>query len=196
FCPWNTKKEGPAGAAAWMRQQEVTILSTPSTPFRAFVQTLSEGARFPSVRLLRLWAEPSYRRDFEAFCRWFPDSCSLANRFGSTETGSVCWRFYSKKSRWEGTSLPLGYPTEGHEILLFDEAGREPAPGETGEIVVRSRYLSPGYWRRPEQTDAAFSADPSEPGVRWYRTGDLGRFLPDGCLVHAGRKDFQVKIRG
>ncbi|HEY6147327.1 MAG TPA: condensation domain-containing protein, partial [Thermoanaerobaculia bacterium] len=61
---------------------------------------------------------------------------------------------------------------------------------------VRSEYLPPGYWRRPELTRAAFLPDPDGGNRRTYRTGDLGRLRPDGCLEHLGRKDFQVKVRG
>jgi acyl carrier protein len=65
-----------------------------------------------------------------------------------------------------------------------------------GEIAVRSRYLSPGYWRRPDLTEATFLPDPKGSDERIYLTGDVGRMLPGGLLVHHGRKDFQVKIRG
>ena len=65
-----------------------------------------------------------------------------------------------------------------------------------GEIAVKSRYLSPGYWRRPDLTEARFLPDPNGGDERIYFTGDLGRMSEDGCLEHRGRKDFQVKIRG
>ena len=68
--------------------------------------------------------------------------------------------------------------------------------GAVGEMAIRSRYLSPGHWRRPDLTESTFTADTDDPDLRTYRTGDLGRFRPDGCLEHLGRKDFQVKIRG
>ncbi|MGH7797428.1 MAG: AMP-binding protein [Candidatus Binatia bacterium] len=45
---------------------------------------------------------------------------------------------------------PLGYPLVGQEILLLDDHGKEVPFGEIGEIAIRSRYVSPGYWRRPE----------------------------------------------
>ena len=61
---------------------------------------------------------------------------------------------------------------------------------------MRSKYLSPGYWRRPDLTEKAFRPDPERADERLYFTGDLGSRLPDGCLLHHGRKDFQVKIRG
>ena len=65
-----------------------------------------------------------------------------------------------------------------------------------GEIAIKSRYTSPGYWRRPDLTRAAFITDPQDEGERIYRTGDLGYMRPDGCLVVTGRNDFRVKIRG
>jgi hypothetical protein len=94
------------------------------------------------------------------------------------------------------TNVPVGYSVADNEILLLDEDGAEVAPGRIGEISVKSKYLTPAYWCRPDLTAAAFSLNPEDDGRRTYRTGDLGRTLPDGCLVDLGRKDFQVKIRG
>jgi acyl carrier protein len=62
--------------------------------------------------------------------------------------------------------------------------------------VVRSLYLSAGYWGRPDLTEAKFKPDPQGGDKGLYFTGDLGFRLPDGCLIHKGRKDFRVKIRG
>ena len=80
--------------------------------------------------------------------------------------------------------------------MLLDDAGEDVGLGQVGEIAVKSRNLSPGYWRRPDLTQSAFLPDSEGGDDRIYCTGDLGRMLPDGCLVHLGRKDFQVKIRG
>ena len=77
----------------------------------------------------------------------------------------------------------------------MDEQGEPLGYNEIGEIVVRSKYLSPGYWRNPELTSAKFKNDPGTM-ICIYHTGDLGLMLPDGCLIHKGRKDFRVKIRG
>ena len=80
--------------------------------------------------------------------------------------------------------------------MLLDDEGRDVGFHQIGEIAVRSRYLSPGYWCIPELTQAKFLPDPEGGGQRIYLTGDLGRMLPDGCLEHLGRKDFLVQIRG
>jgi len=81
-------------------------------------------------------------------------------------------------------------------VILLDESGRQLGFDEVGEIVVKSRYIALGYWQKPEVTRSAFSFDPRGGAERFFRTGDLGRIRPDGCLEHLGRKDRQVKIRG
>ncbi len=91
--------------------------------------------------------------------------------------------------------MPVGYAVPDNEILLLNDSGA-PAVADEGEIAVRTRYVSPGYWRRPDLTADSFFDDPADRHEKIYRTGDLGRMLPDGCLVHLGRKDFFVKIRG
>jgi acyl carrier protein len=115
---------------------------------------------------------------------------------GPTETFSIRRHFIDHDWKGEEGKVPVGYPVADKEVLLFDENGREAGPGEVGEIAVRSKYLAVGYWRQPELTRAAFVPDPDGGEARMYFTGDLGVMRPDGCLVHLGRKDFQVKIRG
>jgi amino acid adenylation domain-containing protein len=196
LCPWDAGESGFSGLSQWLLSERTTILSGVPTAFRQFVATLADHDRFPTLRMIRLWGEASYRRDFAAFQRHAADDGVLVNRIGASETGPVSWQFFRKDSVFEGNSLPVGRCTEGHEALLVDEHGRSVPVGEVGEIVVRSRFLSPGYWRRDEQTRAVFSDDTEAPGVRRYRTGDLARELPDGCLLPMGRRDSQVKIRG
>jgi amino acid adenylation domain-containing protein len=195
LCPWDAKESGFSDLAPWLSSERATILSAVPTAFRQFVATLADHDRFPALRLIRLWGEPSFRRDFVAFVRHAPEDGVLVNRLGASETGPVSWQFFRKDSVFEGNGLPVGRCTDGHEVLLIDDHGQVPS-GDVGEVVVRSRFLSPGYWRRDEQTRAVFSDDSDVPGVRRYRTGDLARQLPDGCLVPMGRKDSQIKVRG
>ncbi|HEY7121761.1 MAG TPA: condensation domain-containing protein, partial [Solirubrobacterales bacterium] len=90
---------------------------------------------------------------------------------------------------------PAGRAAEGIEIHLLDPDGRPAPAGDEGEIVVRSRHLSPGYWRDERLTAERFSKA-TRRGERTFRTGDLGRLDEDGRLVVIGRRDTQVKVRG
>jgi hypothetical protein len=92
--------------------------------------------------------------------------------------------------------IPVGYVMEGREILILDELDRPLTVGETGQISVRSRYLSPGFWHQPEATAAAFSTEDETSRLRSYKMGDLGKIAPDGLLHHLGRVDEMIKIRG
>src|SRR5439155_16029495 len=82
------------------------------------------------------------------------------------------------------------------EVLILGASGEPLRMGEIGQIAVRSDYLSPGYWNRPDLTAAAFRPDPEGSHKGIYLTGDFGRLQPDGCLEYLGRKDSQLKFHG
>lgn len=193
--PFWIEEEGPARLASWLNDEGITICDMTVMTFRSFARELGDQG-FPGLRLLSLGGEPVRRGDIELYRAHFPPGCILQNALATTETRVISQYFVTHEKRIEGGLVPVGYPVEGKEVLLLDEAGRAAGVDEAGEIVVRSRYLSPGYWRRPDLTQAAFSPDPDGGDCRVYRTGDLGRRGPDGCLVHLGRKDRQVKVRG
>jgi acyl carrier protein len=92
--------------------------------------------------------------------------------------------------------VPVGFPLNDMKILVVDDNGQEVKRECLGEIAIKSRYLALGYWRQPELSEAKFKRDPRDPAQRLYFTGDLGLMRPDGCLIHMGRMDFRVKIRG
>jgi amino acid adenylation domain-containing protein len=193
---WDAKRDGLHPLPEWIARQGATILSAAPTVFRHLVAELLPDQRLPTLRMLKLWAEPSYRRDFDAFRRHFRDDAVLLNRLGSNEQGSTLWHFLRKDTAFDGSSVPVGYPPEDNAVRLVGDDGRDVPDGEIGEILACSRYLSPGYWKRDDLTRAAFSNDPGDAAVRRYRTGDLGYRRPDGCIVCVGRKDGQVKVRG
>jgi amino acid adenylation domain-containing protein len=194
--PFDIKTRGFDGLSDWLQAERVTTYASVPTVFRHFCERLTGREDFSDLRFIKLVGEPVSKREVELYQKLFPSSCVLINRLGSTETGTIRWYFINKDTRVDGHSVPVGYSVADNEVMLVDE-DKKPVPvGDVGEIAVKSRYLSPGYWRKPEQTSKAFIDDGPESGHRLYLTGDLGRMLPDGCLLHLGRKDFQVKIRG
>jgi non-ribosomal peptide synthetase component F/glycosyltransferase involved in cell wall biosynthesis/acyl carrier protein len=195
LCPRDLAVEGVATLAGWLVRERITVYVSAGTVFRHFARALSGRERFPDMRLVRLASEPAYRSDLDLLQARFPADCVFANTYSCTEAGNICRFFADGRSRLPGDAMPIGLAAEDLRVTLQDESGRVVNEGEVGEIVVRSRYLSPGYWNDPEQTRAAFREVPGS-DERIYRTRDLGRMLPDGSLEHRGRKDGQLKIRG
>ncbi|QSX79617.1 non-ribosomal peptide synthetase [Agrilutibacter solisilvae] len=92
----------------------------------------------------------------------------------------------------------IGKPLGNARIYLLDGQGQPVPVGVAGEIHIGGVGVARGYLHRAELTAERFLADPfaGTPDARMYKTGDLGRWLPDGNLEYLGRNDFQVKIRG
>ena len=193
--PFPTAEKGVTGLKEWMTDHKITIFVSSPSLFRHFAKTLNDTDVFPDVRLVRFGSEAVTANDFSACRRIFPGQCVLLHSLSTSETGNIAQKRFTHDSKIAGGRLPAGWPAQGVEILLLDEEGREVRAGETGEIIVRSHYLSPGYWRNEALTAARFSVDQTT-GAREFRGGDLGRRTADGALVFVDRKDAQVKVHG
>jgi len=107
----------------------------------------------------------------------------LAEFYGMTEGGGTCML----QAHLHPDKLhTVGKPAPGHDIRLIDDEGREVAPGEPGEVVGRSPSMMTGYRHQPALTEAAQWWSPE--GLRFIRTGDVGRFDADGFLTLVDRK--------
>ena len=100
-----------------------------------------------------------------------------------------------RRAGGEEARIPIGYPLPGNRLALVDEEGGATPPGEVGELIVASPYVSLGRWVEGGLADENAETG-GECGCRLFRTGDLVRQRPDGLLERVGRKDRQVKIRG
>src|SRR5262249_14855571 len=81
-------------------------------------------------------------------------------------------------------------------LLVLDEKFQPTSVREIGDLYIAGVGLSPGYWRDPAKTAAAFLPDPRNPSNRIYRTGDLAWRGEDGQIHFVGRADTQIKVRG
>jgi amino acid adenylation domain-containing protein len=194
--PFNVKEEGLTRLADWLIEEEITVYHSVPTVFRQFANALTGKEEWPKLRLIRLGGEPVSAEDVQLYKRYFPSDSIFVNSYGASEAASVLRYCVDKDTELSGAVVPVGYPLGDVEIRLLDDEGAAVGFGHVGEIAIKSRYTSPGYWRRPDLTRAAFVTDPKDEGERIYRTGDLGYMQPDGCLVVTGRNDFRVKIRG
>lgn len=194
--PFDVRREGVVRLGSWMSTEEVSICAISSPLFRRLCEVFTGAESFPNLRIIRLRSDTVHIDDVSLFKKCFPPHCVLITGLSSTESGQLTTYRVNAAAELSGNDVPVGYPVSDKEVILLDDEGQKVDFGDVGEIVVRSRYLAQGYWRRPELTEAKFRLDPVDPTRRFYFTGDLGSMRPDGCLIHKGRKDFRVKIRG
>jgi acyl-coenzyme A synthetase/AMP-(fatty) acid ligase len=194
--PWNVKTDGLDALDRWLREERITIFSWAPTTFRHLMEMSGAETQFPAVRIVTLGGEPVTRLDWELYCRHFTAAAQFVNRLGTTETNNFRLHFLNRQSHPPTGNVPAGFAVEDKEVLILDDAEQPLPAGEIGQIAVRSRYLSPGYWQRPDLTAAVFRPDPAGGDERIYLTGDVGRLRADGCLEHLGRKDSQIKFHG
>jgi long-chain acyl-CoA synthetase len=147
------------------------------------IMALPEFARFDlSSFRMKFSTSAPFPADLKAdvLKRW---PGGLVEYYGMTEGGGSCRLIAHEHPDKLHT---VGQPMPGHEVRLIDEEGRQVSPGEVGEVVGRSASMMNGYHNQPEKTAAAEWYSPD--GLRFIRTGDVGRFDDDGFLVLMDRK--------
>jgi len=194
--PFDLKQEGLTNLAKWLIEAQITTCSLTPRTLRHLTEALNENESLSKLRRITLSGEPLYNTEMEACRKYFSPDCVFVNSLGATEIPFAAQYVIDNQVLPERSLVPVGFPATDIEIRLVQENGIDVKAGEIGEIIVRSRYLASGYWRSPELTRQKFLPDPMGGDERSYLTGDVGRFLPDGALLHLGRKDHLVKIRG
>jgi len=191
LCPFPMVDSGAVGFSTWLRECAVTVLDTLPSVLRHLIATLA-APDVAGIRLVRIASEPAFRTDYERFRTVFGPDCRLAHVLASSETGIIAQQVCEPGVAPTTERLAVGGPAEGIEVWLSGADGRQAGAGESGEVVVRSRYLSLGYWASGTSEQHRFT---TVEGVRSFRTGDLAVWTADG-LVMLGRQDLQVKVHG
>ena len=192
------KKEGISPILDEICNEGITIYHSVPTIFRSIASEMDEYDKHiqDKLRLIYLAGEPLYKSDFEIYKKHFPDKAILVNALGCTEFNICRQNFMNKQSEVTTNIIPVGYKAIGVEVLIVDQEGNETLNCEVGEIAVKSKYLAKGYLNAPDLTQEKFKTIDISDNTKIYYTGDLGRKKLDGSLMHLGRKDFQVKLRG
>jgi amino acid adenylation domain-containing protein len=121
-------------------------------------------------------------------------AASFTNLYGPTEaTIASSYHTLAAVPPDDTSAVPIGVACGGEELLVLDEQLRPVEAGAVGDLFIGGAGLSPGYWRDPEKTAAAFLTRGSG---QIYRTGDLARRDDDGLVYFVGRSDSQIKSRG
>ncbi|MGH3564523.1 MAG: non-ribosomal peptide synthetase [Pseudonocardia sp.] len=185
--PEDRRVAGPA-LADYVREHAVTHMVLPPS----LIATLPEDCALPAGATLLVGTE---RVPPQLISRW-STSLRLFAAYGLTET-TVNSTLWPAGPEWADQSVPIGRPDPGTQVYVLDTALNPVPVGVTGELYVVGDGLARGYLGRHGLTAERFVADPyGPPGGRMYRTGDMARYQPDGCVEFLGRNDGQVKVRG
>jgi amino acid adenylation domain-containing protein len=194
--PFNLKEITLIELSKLLISQKISVFHAVPTIFRHIFGSLDKDVLFITLRIIDLGGEPVRQSDIELFKKHCNPDCLLVNGYGCTELNVVRQFFINYNSQIKNSLVPVGYPVEDTEVMLLNEKDEKLGINQIGEIIIVSDYLTPGYWNNEEMNKSAFNHLTNNTQKRYFRTGDLGLFLKNNCLIHLGRKDFQIKIRG
>ena len=180
----------------WILQHKVTTMWLTSGLFHQMMED-EAGHYFRYVRQLLAGGDVLSLRLVRKFLKQYPE-CRLINGYGPTENGTFSTCGELREMSLDAGSVIIGKAIANSTAFVLDHEMRPALMGEAGELYLGGHGLAHGYWRQPELTAEKFVPNPFTDisGDRLYRSGDLGRYLPDGNLEFLGRTDSQVKLRG
>ena len=169
-------------------RERITLVNTVPS---AMAELVRSGTLPRSVQVVNLAGEPLKAALVDQIyaCGHVRDVYDLYGP-GETTTYSTWVR------RTSGGRESIGRPIANTRLYILDEALQPVPVGVPGEIYLGGAGVTRGYLERPQLTAERYVADPFQPGERMYRSGDLGRFWPDGQVQYLGRIDHQIKLRG
>lgn len=154
----------------------------------------ANALRLPHVKTLILTGEKLHSHFIEK-CYSDNEQLEIINTYGQTEFSDVTTCHLVPRHDFRENVL-VGRPIQNTSHYILSPAGSLCAVGVTGEIYTSGDGIAMGYINSPALTAEKFIENPFKPGHKMFRTGDFGRWLPDGNIEIVGRKDEQVKIRG
>ncbi|MCR8966025.1 non-ribosomal peptide synthetase [Brevibacillus laterosporus] len=178
-------------------QDNITILEVVPSFLHAMLNYLAESKKaFSDLEFLLVTGEELKPKLVK---RWFDmyKGIKLVNAYGPTEASDDITHYVMSDFPHIG-KIPIGKTVQNLAIYIVDDYLKLCPIGIKGEIVVAGIGVGRGYINDEEKTKKAFTINPyaREKNERLYKTGDLGRWLPDGTIEYLGRLDYQVKIRG
>lgn len=179
---------------------DINIISmTPSYFYQLNEIAKVNKDKLSSIKSVVLGGEAVLQSQANKWINVFGNKNILVNAYGPTET-TVLASAYVVEPVVDNVSemVVMGKPIFNTKIYIIDEQQRLCPIEKSGEIIIAGHGVTKGYLNDQAKTDGVFIDNNNEniPVKRYYKTGDLGRLLPNGNIEFMGRKDNQVKIRG
>jgi amino acid adenylation domain-containing protein len=185
---------------ALLCREGVTVLNQTPSAFQQLIKCQAAQGGAHALRHIVFGGEALELRTLAPWIERNPlERTQLTNMYGITEI--TVHATYHKITREDVYSRPaaglIGRPLADLRLYLLDRHLQAVPLGVAGEIHIGGPGVARGYLNRPQLTAERFIADPfSDDQARLYKSGDLGRYLPDGNIEYLGRNDYPVKIRG
>ncbi|MDR0841861.1 MAG: non-ribosomal peptide synthetase, partial [Acidobacteriota bacterium] len=193
------QEKDPHALADIIHRTGVTNLSTVPSLLKQLSTLGAKAERLlRSVRRVGLGGSVLDRGTIDAFRKTMPQAMMMVG-YVSTEIGSVAFgHFVDLKKDGRRGPVPLGKPGPNVRAYILDRYMNPVPAGAPGELYIAADHLARGYAGQPELTGERFLPNPFDetPGKRFFQTGDILRFRPDGEVEYLGRADNQVKVRG
>jgi amino acid adenylation domain-containing protein len=180
-------------------RKRVSVINVAPSAFYPLLNTFVNASfnKLLTLRKVILGGEPILPGEFR---RWIDSGTfktKVINSYGPTECTDVVSAYQIKDDEWDTLKqVPIGAPVDNCSLYILDENRQLVPVGVIGDIFIAGHCVGNGYLNQPALTAERFISDPFQGNGKMYKTGDLGRWLPDGNIEFAGRKDEQVKIRG
>ncbi len=199
ICSDNVKKD-PLQFLNHLQKNKINIIKLTPSYFKVLIQAAKlHSILLPDLQTIILGGEILYTRDCREWLELYPQHI-LINEYGPTETTVAVTQFKLTNVNINelGPIVPIGKPGFNIECQLFNEEKLATSPGDLGELFIGGICLARGYLNLKELTDKQFVNDSLAQNSyrKFYKTGDLCRYLPDGNLEYIKRLDDQIKIRG
>jgi pyochelin synthetase len=190
------RRGDPTHWAELVGAHEVTLWNSVPAQLQMLADYLGAASmvKIPSLRLAMLsgdWIPVTLPDQI----RELVPGLAVISMGGATEAAiwSIIYPVGAVDPAWH--SIPYGTPLRNQTFHVLDATMRPRPDWVAGELYIGGVGVAAGYLVDETRTAERFVTDPVT-GERRYRTGDLGRYLPDGTIEFLGREDFQVKIRG
>jgi acyl-CoA synthetase (AMP-forming)/AMP-acid ligase II/acyl carrier protein len=193
LCIFDSSTQGIDLLVPFWLDKSVTFSTLSVTSFRTICHLHYSLKNLEKMRFLCIGAEPVCEKDIQAFIEKFPADTLLQVAYATTETRTISEYTISGTNNDPVCFTSVGLPVRNRLVRILSEAGDDLEPGDIGEIVVESEYISDGYYDDPAGTDLSFSRNGR---LISFHTGDLGFKNPEGWLFYAGRKHQEVKLNG
>ena len=186
----------PSHWMAILQQDAVTIWNS-APPVMDLLLEYAEAGTIPLLPSLRLtmlsgdWIPVS----MPSRIRNFGKGVEVVSLGGATEASIWSIVYPINEIAPDQKRIPYGKPLANQTFHVLDDQLHARPVWVSGELYIGGLGLAQGYWRDVDKTSARFLVHPQS-GERLYRTGDIGRYLPDGNIEFLGREDNQVKVRG